>query len=154
VAKDEPRRTALDSSVIVAGLLPWHEKHRPARAALARLLRVGGSRRSVVVPFSALVESYSVMTRLPAPHRLNAADAYALLGGAFRDRAAVASPRTEGVWEFLTAQRDAGVYGGAVYDAVILAAAMRGGARRLLTFNRQHFERLRPEGIEILEPGI
>ena len=39
------------------------------------------------------------------------------------------------------------------YDALILACAKKGGARRLLTFNRAHFERIRVEGIEILVPG-
>jgi hypothetical protein len=118
MATDEPPPTALDSSVIVAGLLPWHEKHTPALAALARLAQAEGSRRSMIVPFSALIESYSVMTRLPAPHRLNAADAYALLAGAFREHVVVSTPQAEGVWEFLATQRDTGVYDGAVYDAV------------------------------------
>ena len=42
--------------------------------------------------------------------------------------------------------------GGAVYDAEIAEAAYRAGARRLLTLNRRHFERLAPEGLEIVEP--
>jgi len=44
------------------------------------------------------------------------------------------------------------VAGGAVYDAEIAEAAYRAGARRLLTLNRRHFERLAPEGLEIVEP--
>lgn len=39
------------------------------------------------------------------------------------------------------------------YDGLILACAMKGGAQRLLTFNRAHFERIRNEGIEIVVPG-
>jgi len=32
--------------------------------------------------------------------------------------------------------------------------ARKGGAQRLLTFNRSHFERLETEGIEIVTPAI
>jgi hypothetical protein len=45
------------------------------------------------------------------------------------------------------------VAGGAVYDARIIAAAVKGGALRLLTLNARHFERLAPEGLEIPVPG-
>lgn len=149
---DRPE-TAVDSSVIVAALLPWHEHHSQARSALVKLAR-GRGPRSFLVPLAALVESYSVITRLPAPNRLSADDAYVLLAKAFQERAAVTALGAEDAWEFLAAQRDAGVCGGAIYDAVILAGATQGGARRLLTVNRRHFDRLPRSGLEIIEPSL
>lgn len=58
--------TAIDTSVIVPGLLFWHEKHEAASAALVQLLESGNE---VVLPLHSLVEAYAVMTRLPPPHR-------------------------------------------------------------------------------------
>jgi len=43
---------------VVAGFASWHEGHRSAAAALARKPRV---------PAHVLVETYSVLTRLPPP---------------------------------------------------------------------------------------
>jgi hypothetical protein len=36
---------------------------------------------------------------------------------------------------------------------LILACARKGGARRLLTFNRSHFQPMAQEDIEIVVPG-
>src|SRR6266496_3062792 len=71
---------AVDSSVIVAALLAWHQKHQPAARALERAL---GSKSGLVIPSHALFESYAVMTRLPAPHRLAPVDAVQLLQNNF-----------------------------------------------------------------------
>lgn len=59
-----------DTSVLVPALLSWHERHDDARRA------VHGVRG---VPAHVLVESYSVLTRLPAPSRLAPAAAADLL---------------------------------------------------------------------------
>lgn len=58
---------ALDANVIIAGLLSWHEHHRPAAAAIEAAFESG---EPVVVPIPALIEVWSVMTRLPARPRL------------------------------------------------------------------------------------
>lgn len=55
---------AADTSVVVAAFASWHEGHEAALRAL---------RRGVRLPAQVLVESYSVLTRLPPPHRAAAA---------------------------------------------------------------------------------
>ena len=52
---------APDTSVLVAGFATWHEAHQSAARALGRGVHL--------VAHSAL-ETYSVLTRLPAPHRV------------------------------------------------------------------------------------
>lgn len=75
--------TALDTSVCVPSLVGWHEHHEPCRLAAA-----GG-----LVPGHVLLETYSVLTRLPAPHRLQAQLAGRLLSARFRpEDVLVASP--------------------------------------------------------------
>lgn len=51
---------AVDTSVVVAAFASWHEGHSSAASVLARKPRI---------PAHALIESFSVLTRLPLPHR-------------------------------------------------------------------------------------
>lgn len=126
---------AVDSSVVIAGLLSWHEFHQRAFNALEKAI----ARRRLLIPLPALVESYSVMTRLPSPHRLRPEVAYQLLHDSFGDARIVGlSPRK--AWTFLGGCAAAATAGGRVYDAVIASAAVEARARELLTFNPRDFE--------------
>jgi predicted nucleic acid-binding protein len=140
--------TATDTSVIIAALLAWHESHAPA---LDSLVRASGG--GLVVPAPALAEAYSVMTRLPAPHRLAPVDAYELLSGSFEQHATVVSLTEKEAWRFLQETANQGVTGGSTYDALILACAHKAGAKRLLTLDRRDFLRLKAKEIEIVVPG-
>jgi len=88
---------AFDTSVIIAGVLGWHEHHLPALTALQR----GFEHARVVVPGPALIETYSVLTRLPSPHRLSPADALSLLEETFHSAATVPMLRTTELWRFV-----------------------------------------------------
>ena len=136
---------AVDSSVIVAALLTWHEHHPAAARALDRAL---GSDAGVVIPLHALVESYAVMTRLPAPHRLSPRDAAALLRANFAE-VRIATQSARGIFTLLDGLATSSLGGGIVYDAIILDAAADAGATSLLTLNARDYERL-PERIAIL----
>jgi predicted nucleic acid-binding protein len=139
---------ALDTSVIVAGLLSWHGRHEAARQNLEAVLAVD----EVVLPVHVLLESYSVMTRLLAPHRLAPADAAELLEGTFRRPSRLAGIPANEMWGLVRALADRGVAGGAVYDAEILECARRAGATKVLALNPRHFERVATEEIEVSSP--
>jgi predicted nucleic acid-binding protein len=141
-------RTALDTSVLVAAVQSWHTEHERALEAVGRALE----EPPVVVPLHVLVETYSVLTRMPRPLRLAPASAFALLDRTLRGKAEVADLDGEAAFGVLAGFRDRAVAGGAVYDALIAEVAFRAGARLLLTLNRQHFERLAPEGLAVAEP--
>ncbi|HEY4641755.1 MAG TPA: PIN domain-containing protein [Thermoanaerobaculia bacterium] len=137
---------AVDSSVIIAGVLSWHEFHERAIRALEKA--VAGRRLLMALPV--LIESYSVLTRLPAPHRLRPAVAYELLHDSFAGARAISlSPTT--AWTFLQNCVDTGTVGGRVYDAVIASAAIDAGASELLTFNARDFDVFR-DRIAIVVP--
>jgi len=141
-------KTAIDTSVVVAAVLGWHEHHVAARVALAATLRA-----DAVVPTRVLVESYAVLTRLPAPHRLSPRDAFAVLDGTLRDVAALAALPPPDHWHAIGDWASRGVAGGSSYDAEVAITAARAGATRLLTFNVRHFERVAPPGLEIAAPA-
>jgi predicted nucleic acid-binding protein len=140
--------TAVDTSVLVAALLSWHEAHVRALAAL----RDASSRGKLVVPAHALVEAYAVLTRMPAPHRLAPADAHALLSGGFEGRAEVVALSAGELWRWMAAAAAEDVGGGLAYDAQLLACAKKAKADRFLTFDAGDFSRLDAGGVEIVVP--
>jgi predicted nucleic acid-binding protein len=142
-------RTAVDASVVVAGLVAWHEAHDVAFAALGRTVEHG----ELVLPHSALIECYSVLTRLPAAHRLSPLDAAGLLESALRASGRLAGLRAAGAWGFVATLAEEGIRGGATYDRRILEEARSAGAVRLLTLNGADFRRFVAAGIEIVVPG-
>ena len=111
---------AVDTSVVVAGFASWHEGHRPAIAALARKPRV---------PAPVLVEAYSVLTRLPPPHRAPADLVATFLAQRFEEAPLALPARAHRV--LVEASARVGITGGAVYDALIAATARHAGATRL-----------------------
>lgn len=103
----------VDSSVLVAGFAAWHERHEQARRALVGAQPVG----------QALVEAYSVLTRLPPPHRASPDIAAAFLSEVSTTPPLVLPARA---WNQLSARlASVGLAGGATYDALIAATAQQ-----------------------------
>lgn len=116
----------VDTSVAVAAALPWHESHSPARSALAR---ANGPLIAHVA-----IESYSVLTRLPPPHRVPAGIARTYLREAFALPPIALSP--DAYAALLDTAATEGIAGGAVYDALVGATAGEASAT-LLTLDRR-----------------
>ena len=103
---------AADTSVVVAAFASWHERHDAARRALDQGLRL--------IEHCAL-ETYSVLTRLPPPHRAHGDVVREFLNMRFPQpflRLNAAAFR-----EFLWSLPARGVSGGAAYDALVAATA-------------------------------
>lgn len=141
---------AADTNVVIASLLTWHEHHAAARRAIEAAMNAS----PFVIPVPALVESYAVMTRLPAPHRLSPSDAQALLRENFAATARAESLTTDECWTLLARLAADSIAGGRTYDAQILAAAVKSGAGVLLTFNVADFTPLARDEIEIRSPLV
>ena len=131
---------AVDTSVVVAGLLSWHEKHATAARALEKAL---ASSDALVIPVHVLLESFAVLTRLPPPHRMSPTDALALLRDNFSE-VRLASLGVRSTWPLLSRLAEAKLAGGITYDAAILEAAQDAGAKTLLTLNARDYDRLDP----------
>ena len=140
-------RTAVDTSVVVAALCGWHDRHDSARAALDDALA-----GEVVVATRVVVEAYAVLTRLPGRHRVAAADALAVLRELF-DAADIVELGQDPLWRLLEDAVARGVGGGAVYDAEIAQCAREAGANRLITLNERHFAAWGDEGLRIESPA-
>lgn len=113
---------ALDTSAAVPHLMRSHGAHQAVRRALAG--------RSLVLTGHSLVETYSVLTRLPGDARLTPDDVVTLLDSNFGDPAVLDEATTSGLPRLLARR---GVAGGAVYDALVALAA---GAHQLVLATR------------------
>ena len=112
--------TAADTSVAVAAFASWHESHVAARAAL---------REGAVLVAHCALETYSVLTRLPVPHRAPRELVHAFLEAQFREPPLVMHPNDQ---RRITARLvELGVDGGAVYDALVALTAAGVGATLL-----------------------
>ena len=103
---------AADTSVVVAALASWHEGHAAASAAIAA---------GVLLPAPALLESYSVLTRLPPPHRFEPRVARDLLRATFGGPPLTLDAGAHAA--LLDRLVEAGISGGAAYDALIGATS-------------------------------
>ena len=99
-----------DTSVLVPALASWHPHHEAALAVVTG--------RVDLLVAHALLEAYSVLTRLPAPHRFTPQVAGVLVDGLARRVIQVSNPHS-----LIARMAGAGLGGGAVYDALIGATA-------------------------------
>jgi predicted nucleic acid-binding protein len=120
---------------MVAAVCSWHEHHLRAVGAIEGRR---GRRERMVVAAPALVETYAVLTRLPAPHRLSPEVALLLVEENFM-RAPCVALDAHGYRSLIRGAPGAGVSGERTYDAVIALCARRARVGTLLTFDASHF---------------
>jgi predicted nucleic acid-binding protein len=118
---------AVDTSVVVAGLSPWHERHELCRTLLDDQPGIVGH---------VLVETFSVLTRLPVPFRIEGKLVSELLSMNFVQPPLMLTPAQ--LAQFVIRLSQWQVRGGAVYDALIAATAREAGATLMTLDSRAH----------------
>jgi predicted nucleic acid-binding protein len=98
--------------VVVAAFASWHESHEAARKILDGRLEL--------IEHCAL-ETYSVLTRLPPPHRVSAELVRDFLAARFPRPFLRVAP--EAYRDFILGLPGRGIVGGAAYDALVAATA-------------------------------
>jgi len=135
---------------MIAAVCSWHEHHvRAVEAIDGRRSR----RERLVVAAATLVEAYSVLTRLPAPHRLAPDVALQLVDANFVLGATCVALGAVEYQALLRAAPGDGVSGGRIYDAVIARCARKARVRTLLTFNASHFAAFAAPDLAIVVPS-
>ena len=116
---------AADTSLVVAAFASWHEQHDAARRVLDTGVRL--------IDHCAL-ETYSVLTRLPPPHRSPAPVVIDFLRARFpQPFLRLGEPRYR---SFVLGLVERGITGGAAYDALVAATAAASNAE-LVTCDRR-----------------
>ncbi len=116
---------ACDTSVLIAAFARWHDSHDTAVAAV---------RRADALIDHAAVETFAVLTRLPAPRRVPADLVTVFLEHHFP--AGGCRLPAPGSAEVLTRAIAAGIVGGAVYDLLVALTAAQADAT-LLSLDRR-----------------
>jgi predicted nucleic acid-binding protein len=132
---------------MIAAITSWHDRHERARQEIENRLN---RKQRMIVSGPALIEAYSVLTRLPAPHRIAPADARSLLASNFVQGAKSVALSATDYRVLLRGAPDVPISGGQTYDAVIAACARKGGVHALLTFNEKHFASFAGDELEII----
>jgi predicted nucleic acid-binding protein len=110
-----------DSNCLVAVISRGHEHHQRATAEMDRRLSRG---EGMLLAAHSLVETYSVLTRMPLPQRLSPDTAWRALHQGLVPHGHVSALSAEEYEEMLTQAVAEGITGGAVYDALIAACAV------------------------------
>ena len=145
------RRFLPDTSCMVAAVCSWHERHADVADELERRL---GSGDEMVVAAPALVETYAVLTRLPAPHRIAPKDALALIEANFINMGDTVALEAASYHRLLQQAPEEGVAGGRTYDSVIAACALKAKVPVLLTLNARHFLPFATKAMSIVTPAV
>jgi predicted nucleic acid-binding protein len=127
---------APDTSVLIAAFATWHEGHESAVRALNRGVQL--------IAHTAL-ETYSVLTRLPPPHRVEPVAVHAYLADLSSSDYLTLDARSH--LRLIDHLAEHGVTGGATYDALVGLTAKAAGARLLTRDSRAipTYERLQLE---------
>lgn len=127
---------AIDTSLVVALFASWHEAHESARRSVPS---------EVHLPAHVLLESYSVLTRLPPPHRAPGD----LVGSYLRSRfePELLTLPDSGHRSLIESALVRGVSGGSIYDALV-AATVKHADATLLTRDRRAARTYEAVGVE------
>jgi predicted nucleic acid-binding protein len=129
--------TLIDTSVAVALVVGDHEHH------LATMRAIGD--RQLGLAGHAAFETFSVLTRLPAPARRPPEVVARLLAENFPENRFLSSDRAA---VLIDALGKAGIAGGSVYDALVAAAAIEHGLK-LATRDQRALATYRALGVDV-----
>ena len=129
---------AIDSSVAIRALVTRYDDHDLARQHVAD---------GAALPAHAALETYSVLTRMPEPYRVDSASAAELIADGFKDRV-LAAPSARSLPAWLRRMAAAGISGGAIYDALIAETARLAGAS-LVSADRRAAATYAAVGVEV-----
>ncbi|MGH7838263.1 MAG: PIN domain-containing protein [Candidatus Binataceae bacterium] len=133
-----------DTSVLVPVFLEDHEHHE-------RSLRVfaGADKKQGYCAAQSLAEVYSIMTRLPGRHRLSGPQVLLFLEN-IRERLTLVALTSHEYHAVIKEAAEAGILGGAIYDALIARCALKAKAGTVYTWNTRHFAQFGSELAERL----
>lgn len=116
-----------------------HVHHGPSRRALLSV-----NKSEACCGAHSLAEFYANATRYPGKNRLNTEQVLLFIDDC-RERLDIVSLTSDEYSSAVKAAAAAGVLGGAIYDALLGACALKSGAEIIYTWNVRHFQQLTPE---------
>lgn len=136
-------KVLLDTSVLVAALVEPHPEHLRAFPWFSK-----GKSNELVISSHSIAELYAVLSTLPVSPRISPGLAWRLIHESVEPRVSIVPLSSSDYLATIKHMSDMGLSGGAVYDALIVKAAQKSGADRIVTFNMNDFKRVWPEAAD------
>jgi predicted nucleic acid-binding protein len=136
-------RALLDTSTLIAAMLPDHVHHAYALPWLSRA-KSGGF--EFVCSAHSLAEMYAVLTRLPRKPPIGAHEALRMIQENVTSHARVYSLASDDYALLIESLPQNGIIGAAVYDAIIARVCDLTTVDYLVTLNVADFQRVWPAG--------
>lgn len=132
----------LDTSVLLPALVRNHPSHLVSRVLLQRIVQkqVAGYTSTHV-----LAELYAKLTGIPFQPRIHSQEAQDLLDNMILPHFEFIALSTDSYKGAINHAVEKGIVGGALFDALILLAAIHADVDWIVTFNAKDFRRIRPE---------
>ena len=134
-------KTFFDTSTLIGAMIEGHSAHA---LSLPWLQRVKAGTDIGLVAAHTVAELYAILTRLPVSPRISPAGALQLVASNVLDACEIVSLTADDYVTLLRHLAEQGVSGGATYDALLLHAAWKAGADRVVTLNVHDFRRVYP----------
>jgi predicted nucleic acid-binding protein len=128
-----------DTTVLVAALLPGHPHHARSFPVFA-----SATRKQAACAAHSLAEAYSTFTRYPGKERMSA-EAASLVVQGIEQQLTLVSLDADEYFAAIRRMARLGIIGGAIYDGLVAACALKSGAEHLYTWNVRHFDLLGAE---------
>ncbi len=137
-----------DTSVLVAAIVEAHPHHSHA---LPQLQDVKSGKHEFFVAAHSLAELYAVLTSLLLKPKISPLTARRLIDENVISSANIISLSAADYKNTLKELSELALTGGIVYDALVAKAAKKSRIDRLLTFNAKDFQRVWPEGEDVIQ---
>ncbi len=138
-------KAMLDTSTLIAAMLPDHVHHLEAHAWLKDAKQ---GKFEFFVSGHSIAEIYAVLTRLPRQPKILPSEAWQLIQENVVQNATVIQLTGIEYLQLIEKLAQLGIRGGQVYDAIIAQTAESCHAQQLVTLNVSHFQKVWPEGIQ------
>jgi len=132
----------LDTSVLVAACVERHPRHGASLRCYREALQPGNEFRAAA---HSVAELYAVLTRLPVRPPVPPGVARRLVRENVLERAEVIELDGADYAAVLDRMADNGLTGGAIYDALVVQAALKSTVDRVHTWNATDFRRVWPD---------
>ncbi|HMP73019.1 MAG TPA: PIN domain-containing protein [Kiritimatiellia bacterium] len=134
-----------DSSVLVAGCVAAHP-HFPR--AVVILQDVAAGTCEGYCSAHSLAEVFSALTSIPVQPRITPSEASSMIRQNIQASFKLLCPSTATHEKAVEACVSRGLFGGIVYDALLIETARSGAFDRIYTFNIKHYRSLAPDLID------
>ena len=143
-------KVLFDASVVVAGFINSHPDHRRSLPWLQKAVK---KQIEGLISVHSLIEIYSVITRLPLSPKISTDLALRLIKENILNSFKLITYGPGDYIDLLTSLKKNNISGGACYDGLIMRAAEKSKADKIITLNVNDFIRVSPGLVDkISEP--